>query len=286
MKITRRQFLAGIGAVAAAAASVPAYARYLEPRWLRVSRVTAPFFSTPVQRPLRILHLSDFHYSRVIPLAFIERAIDMGIRKGPTCAVITGDLITHGIEDEAAYIRILSTLAEHTPTYAVLGNHDGGRWARTRGGYPDTARVRRLFQRSGIQLLHNESIAFEHEDRAIRVIGVGDLWAGEMDPEAAFRDVPSPDEQPRIVLAHNPDSKDAMGDRAWELMLSGHTHGGQVALPFVGTPFAPVQDHRFVEGLNRWHDRWIHTTRGVGNLHGIRFNCRPEISVVDLVGAR
>ena len=66
-------------------------------------------------------------------------------------------------------------------------------------------------------------------------------------------------------------------------MLSGHTHGGQLRIPFVGTPFAPVRDRRFVQGLHRWQDRWLHITKGIGNLRGMRLNCRPEISLLTLV---
>jgi predicted MPP superfamily phosphohydrolase len=65
-------------------------------------------------------------------------------------------------------------------------------------------------------------------------------------------------------------------------MLCGHTHGGQCQIPFVGAPFAPIQDLRFLEGLQPWNDRWIHVTRGVGNLHGLRFNCRPEVNLLNL----
>ena len=60
-------------------------------------------------------------------------------------------------------------------------------------------------------------------------------------------------------------------------------HGGQLRLPIIGTPFAPVRDKRFVEGLHRWEERWIHITRGVGNLHGVRINCPPEVSLLTLV---
>jgi predicted MPP superfamily phosphohydrolase len=67
------------------------------------------------------------------------------------------------------------------------------------------------------------------------------------------------------------------------LLLCGHTHGGQIRLPFVGTPFAPVRDKRFVEGLHQWDGRWMYITRGVGNLHGVRFNCPPEVSLLTLV---
>ncbi|MDR1191385.1 MAG: hypothetical protein LBK60_06960 [Verrucomicrobiales bacterium] len=66
-------------------------------------------------------------------------------------------------------------------------------------------------------------------------------------------------------------------------MVCGHTHGGQTRLPFIGTPFAPVKDQRYVAGLNEWHGRRIYTSRGVGNLHGVRFNCRPEVTLLELV---
>ena len=76
-----------------------------------------------------------------------------------------------------------------------------------------------------------------------------------------------------------PDSKEHLRKYPWDLMLCGHTHGGQCDLVF-GTPFAPVRNKRYVRGLHPWNDRWIHTTKGVGNLHGLRFNCRPEVSLL------
>ena len=84
-----------------------------------------------------------------------------------------------------------------------------------------------------------------------------------------------------MVVAHNPDSKDYLKDYRWDLLLSGHTHGGQIVLPFVQN-FAAVRDKRFIAGLYRWEGRQIYITRGVGSLMGIRFNCRPESSILTL----
>jgi predicted MPP superfamily phosphohydrolase len=84
----------------------------------------------------------------------------------------------------------------------------------------------------------------------------------------------------RILLNHNPDAKDLVRSYEWDLMLCGHTHGGQVCLPFIGAPFAPVRDKRYLHGLYAWNKRWLHISSGVGNLHGIRFNCRPEVSLL------
>ena len=85
-----------------------------------------------------------------------------------------------------------------------------------------------------------------------------------------------------IMLSHNPDAKTALRDVPWDLMLCGHTHGGQITLPLLGSPLAPIADKRFSEGLHTWDKRWIYVTRGVGSLLGMRFNCPPEVSILEL----
>ena len=124
-------------------------------------------------------------------------------------------------------------------------------------------------------------IVIQIRGQPVYVAGVGDLWAGELNAEKAFESRPSVGAT-RVLLAHNPDSKDTLRHQPWDLMLSGHTHGGQCDLVFFGTPFAPVRDRRYVRGLGKWNDRWIHVTAGVGNLHGLRLNCRPDVSLLTL----
>ena len=109
-----------------------------------------------------------------------------------------------------------------------------------------------------------------------------DLWSGYPDPESAFANSRRPGTETTIVLAHNPDSKDLIGRYPWQLMLSGHTHGGQISIPLLGAPYVPVKDRRYIAGLNPWKDRLIYTTRGVGSIYGTRFSCRPEVSILDL----
>ena len=102
-----------------------------------------------------------------------------------------------------------------------------------------------------------------------------------MDARAAFSEVVL--EHPIVLLNHNPDGKDAVGLYPWQLMLSGHTHGGQVIVPFLGPRYAPVDDKRYVEGLKPWGTRQIHVSRGVGNVWSVRFRCRPEVTLLELV---
>jgi predicted MPP superfamily phosphohydrolase len=150
------------------------------------------------------------------------------------------------------------------------------------GGHKDTSVVRGLLGSANVPLLHNRSEVVRVRDQNIRFAGVPDLWSREVNGDLAFADVRADD--PAILLAHNPDTKDVLADRPWDLMLSGHTHGGQVVLPVVGARFVPVRDKRFIAGLKQWNGRQVYVTRGVGNIDGVRVNCRPEVTALDLVG--
>lgn len=271
------------GFVGVAGALGATYTRFIEPNLLEVSRRDVSL-GQPGSTPIRVLHLSDLHASGYVPLEFIAKAVRLGLAEKPDLICLTGDFITKHFTQFADYAEVLKPLAAAAPVFACLGNHDGGKWAArpVYGGYADHAEVRRCLTASGARVLLNQSEEITVRGRKLRLVGVGDLWADELRAAEAFTSaVPAPDTT-TLVLMHNPDGKDKLADFPWHLALCGHTHGGQCRLPFFGTPFAPVRDNRYVAGLNRWRDRWIFTTRGVGNLHGVRFNCRPEISLLNL----
>jgi len=279
-KITRRHFLTALGAGLGGTVATGAYGSLCEAEWLATVRHQVKLGDTPRAVPLRVLHLSDFHASEVVSLNFLRSAFETGLALKPDLICLTGDFITTTYDQFAGYAEALSHLAKAAPTFASLGNHDGGFWSRRRG-YATTREVRELLARADITLLGNRWEIVTLAGTRLRLVGVGDWWAGEMQPELAYLGAPSSDTT--ILLSHNPDTKNALRDYPWDLMLSGHTHGGQLWVPLVGAPFAPVVDKRFVHGLHRWERRWIHVTRGVGNLHGIRLNCRPEVSLLTLV---
>lgn len=260
------------------------YARYVEPRWLRRVSVDVPLPGLAAR--LRAVHLSDFHASDQVPFSLIERAITMALEAEPDVVFITGDFITRAVPEPKRYAELLRRLSDRVPVLACLGNHDGGKWARGHAGYADTRPVLRLLDAAGIDCLRDESRAFEAGRARLAVVGLKDWWADRVDLASAFPDQASGDRTPIVLLSHNPDSKDMVRDHAWDLMLCGHTHGGQIALPIVGTPFAPVEDHRYVRGLNPWQGRLIHTSGGVGNVLGVRLNCRPEVNILNLVPGR
>ena len=263
----------------AAALSAFGYARYIEPAWLETT-VKTVVTGRRLRRPLRLAHLSDLHASTVIPHSFIEDAFRRTLALQPDLICITGDFVTTDTDfDAKRYESSLQMLAAKVPVYAVLGNHDGGEWAARAGWFSTHAFVRDMVTRGGVTVLYNDSRRVEIDGMGLWLTGVGDWWSDELRAPLAFRPV-AEDGAPVIVLNHNPDGKEDCDPFRWDLMLCGHTHGGQLIVPFYGTPFAPVIDKRYAHGLNPYRDRWIHTTRGVGNVAGLRVNCRPELSLL------
>jgi len=277
--LTRRRFLATLGLTVA---GVGLFARVVEPQWLTIGRRTVRLGKRSNGSQLKVLHLSDLHASRVVSLNFLRRAVRVGLDLQPDLICLTGDFLTRGYKKFDGYAEVLKPLAASAPTFACLGNHDGGIWAAQRRGYSDTNRVREVLAKAGVTLLHNAAKTVRIRDWNLTMVGLGDMWAGELQPMIAFRSHRQTAEA-TIVLSHNPDSKEALRPYPWDLLLCGHTHGGQVKLPFIGALVASVRDRRFLEGLREWEGRWVHVTRGVGNLHGIRFNCPPEVSLLTLV---
>jgi predicted MPP superfamily phosphohydrolase len=283
---TRKNFLRALAGTVVSAAAAGGYMRWLEPGWARVTHIPVtlpPHLRTPGAPPLRVLHLSDLHAHREwVPLPLIAHAVALGLAQKPDLICLTGDFITQRYEFFPEYVRIMSALAAAAPTYACLGNHDGGPWAHPTGGYRHGEAVREFLRASGIELIHNSVRETTVRGRRVQLFGAGDWWAGECLPAVAFNRAPARGDTVRLVLSHNPDAKSTFADFDWDLMLCGHTHGGQIGIPLLARRFAPVQDKRFIAGLYPWENRQLFITRGVGNLHHARFLCRPEVSLLEI----
>jgi len=273
---TRRVFLYGLPT---AALSVYGYTYHIEPRWLEDTQ-TEIVTGRKLPRPLRILHLSDLHAAAIVPISFLEEAFRRGLAMRPDIVCLTGDFVTTDNDfDPVRYEAALRMLSSACPTFAVAGNHDGGVWAAQSGWFPTSTYIRQMVARGGVRVLHNEATEVEVHGQRFSLVGVGDWWSDELRAPLAFGAVRDPS-IPAIVLNHNPDGKADCYRYAWDLMLCGHTHGGQVMVPFYGPPVVPILDKRYAAGLNAFERRWIYTTRGVGNILGFRANCRPEISLL------
>lgn len=277
--LRRRRFLKVLGAGLVGCGGVWGYGRFVEADWFEVTetRVVGPF-----PKGLRILHLSDLHLSSSVPLSLIEAAVERALDEAFDLVCLTGDFITSELSQEVEYAAVLARLVERAPCFACLGNHDGGLWSAAVGRGPANADdVGRLLERAGVRLLVNESAVISLKGKDVEIVGLGDLWSGELRPMGVLRKK-GDERRPVLLLSHNPDSKEALAEFEWDLMLCGHTHGGQLVVPLLGaTPFAPVRDKAFVSGLKTWNGRQVFVTRGVGNLHGMRINCRPEISLLE-----
>lgn len=261
------------------------YLRF-EANWLEITRKKILLPKLSNKTPIKLLHLSDLHFSKSVSLEDIDFALREGFSLSPDACVITGDFITDQKNDNELQqlTLLLAKYAHLVPTFASLGNHDGGVWAGSHGGFMNTAKVESMLSKAGIKLLHNQRESIYLRGQSISIAGLGDLWSKDCRPDQCLTRTSSKSNSgTSILLCHNPDAKELLTPYKWDLMLCGHTHGGQFKIPFLNwTPFAPVKDHSMVEGLHFWKNRQVHITRGVGNLWGVRFNCRPEVSLLEL----
>jgi predicted MPP superfamily phosphohydrolase len=282
MKITRRRFLISAATLGAGLGATYYYSSKFEPEFLEVTRHSVTGYG--LKKPLKLLHLSDLHLSKCVPLSFIERALIGGMNENPDLVFLTGDFITGALEHADEYSRLLRRISSVVPTYASLGNHDGGIWGESRAGKDWQPEVEELLKQGGVQLLMNERVSLEFS-HGVEIAGLGDLWNQQCHPERCLSRKGSRRDSraPVLLLSHNPDSRTLLGDYIWDLMFCGHTHGGQVVIPLINwRPFLSRSERRCAEGLFVWEGHRIFVTRGVGNLKGFRFNCRPEISILEL----
>jgi predicted MPP superfamily phosphohydrolase len=223
--ITRRKFIRGVG-LAGAGAMVPV----VHGLGLESNRQHVSLWKDGGEA-VRIGHLSDFHSSAFVSLRHIGNAIDLMLTEKPDVVCITGDFVNDEAPEPDGLVNVLRTLTAAVPTFACLGNHDGGRWSARRGGPKTPDAVAELLVAANVRVLRDETEWVRVRDRQWLFTGVQDLWSGDIDvKKAGFTD----EDFPRIVLAHNPDTKDVLARVPWDLMLSGHTHGGQIRFPFFG----------------------------------------------------
>lgn len=280
MRISRRQFLGIGGGGLLPGAGAWGYVTRFEPR--RLVTTFKEIKGLGLKERVRVLHLSDFHASDCVPWSQIQESIEIGLSHSPDLVFLTGDFITGPGFDFSDYPKYLQALKGHPACFASLGNHDLP--YRDPGRSPSlAAKLEEILEGVGAKLLFNEAVEMKVRGSDLRISGLGDLWSREVWPDRCLKPAASKD-MTTLLLAHNPDTKTDVLDYQWDVMFSGHTHGGQLVVPILGwRPFLPVRDTSMVEGIYPWNGRHIHITRGVGCLHGMRINCPPEISLIDLV---
>jgi uncharacterized protein len=276
--MTIRRMAGGVAAIALIGSLLWGF--WLEPSSLRVERVDLAV-GWPGSRPLRVAVLSDLHVGA--PYYGLDRLREIVARTNaarPDLICILGDLVTLGVvggsfvppEPIAAE---LGKLRARAGVLAVLGNHDRGF---------DGPRVQRALESAGIRVLEDTAVRVTTAASAVWIAGVSDLWLGSHDLARTMRAV-TDSHTPVLLLTHNPDIFPAAPDRVM-LTLAGHSHGGQVRLPLIGTPIVrSAFGHRFVAGhvVERGRHLFISTGIGTSDLP-VRLGVPPAIFVLTLRG--
>jgi len=226
---------------------------------------------------VRIVHLTDIHYGYLMSISFVKKLLKKVQLLDKDMIFCTGDYIHE--RDSSDQIDIiwpeLCKLKAPLGVYNVLGNHD--HWGSTQ-------RSMYWLNRSGQNVQRSEK-CLEKNGQRLWIAGAGDFLEDHFDLDKVLEKIPETD--CRIVLAHNPDTADSFFKSRIDLMVSGHTHGGQVSIPFAGPPVLPVMNKTYSSGLKispKNHKVFI--SRGIGwAICPVRFNCAPEIVILELVTA-
>jgi predicted MPP superfamily phosphohydrolase len=259
------------------------YALRVEPTWLELNQLEVPVGGLPEAfAGLRIAQLSDFHCSRQVTPTYLNEAVELAKSQEADVVVLTGDFVHKGYRYVDRIARILGKLSSPHGVYAVLGNHDYS--VRNSLGFRRYRHLHRAVAEAltaeGIRVLHNETVHLERGSSGLHLIGVNDLWSRMCDLDRAFAGL-SPS-LPHIVLAHNPRTVERLAGRRCDLMLSGHTHGGQIHLPGVGRPTLGRKAGRFAAGMYHYQNTYLYVNKGVGFGFRLRFGVRPEVAVFTL----
>ena len=220
---------------------------------------------------LRVVHLSDLHYGPLVNPAHLERAVRAANDLRPDLIALTGDYISQDRAYAAPCAEVVRKLRARYGVYAVLGNHD--HWT-------DAKLIADLFRAEEIRVLVNEGSRMDIRGEAFWLAGVDDTMVGLEDLSLAMAG--ARDGEFKLLLAHNPTILRRAARADIDLVLSGHTHGGQVTWRSErGRSGRPRR--RMLRGLGRRGNTQIYVTRGLGTVVlPIRYGCPPEISVLEL----
>jgi predicted MPP superfamily phosphohydrolase len=258
------------------------YAHDIEPFWIRFLDVPIRLASLPAAfAGFRIAQLTDLHTGRV-PLAYLQKTIDQVKQARPDLVVVTGDLVHHRNDMVEPATKLLSGF--ECPVLVSFGNHD---FAPYRGDdEPSSPNLHRELQNAliaaGLHVLRNRAMPIERQGQQLWFVGLDDLWFGDFNPPLAFASVPAG--ATVIALSHNPDTAYLLADQHPDLILSGHTHGGQIRLPYYGPPRMNVKHTELDLGHFALPHSQLYISSGVGYIKRIRFNCRPEVPTFVLTG--
>ena len=268
---------------------------------LSIDRHTIPIADLPTRlQGTTIAQLSDFHFDGLrLSDALLAQTIDRLRSINPDLIALTGDFVTDEPEPIYELVRRIKHVPSRYGMVSVLGNHDIYR--------PNARRiVTQALEQANIPVLWNQ-IAYPF-GFDFPVVGFADYWSREFNPAILNQLNPT---TPRLVLSHNPDTAEHLSQYRVDLQLSGHTHGGQIYLPGIGSGpefwkkirhlvprkirnripglsdrcFQVVKHREWGQGLHRLDNNWLYVNRGLGTYPPGRFFCPPELTVLTLTKA-
>lgn len=275
--MNRRTFLRTTAAAAVPAALGTAAYGLFEAANVEIARVELPVPKLPLPFDgTTVAFLADIHHGPFTSLDYVAGVVRTTLALRPDLVVLGGD---YSLKHEK-YIRpcfeVLSALRAPLGVFGVLGNHDywHGIGANRAG-----------FERSGIAQLTNRGVWLERAGYRVRLAGVDDLWTGRADVSAALGDATA--EDACVLVSHNPDLAETLTDARVGVVLSGHTHGGQVVFPGGSAPFVPSRyGQKYLKGMVRAPHTSVYVSRGLGcSGVPVRFASRPELTLFTLKSA-
>lgn len=216
----------------------------------------------------RIAFLTDTHVASFMRRGLYREAVAQAMRFDPDLVLLGGDFVTWERHIPLMAEVLLSGLEARDGVYAVLGNHDY--WANADG-------VVAAMTVRGVRFVINRSIVLQRGDEAIALVGIDELYRGEPDVDAAFALVDP--RVPCLGLSHHPDIIGLLDGRRVDLLLCGHTHGGQIRVPFFGSIVVPSKhEARYASGFHREERVLMYVSRGIGAIPPLRILCKPEVA--------
>ncbi len=278
-KFSRRKFLIGTGTTAAGlalyAGEIARHELDIVQRPIVIANLPTPFHG------YRIAQVSDIHLDEYTEPFFLERIVSKVNALAPDLVLLTGDFITHGslafIAGRHALRRCAEILTDLTAParYACLGNHDVAF---------DAPAVINALNAHNTPVLVNQYIPIERSGGRLWICGLDDPATSHPDLDLT---VPAKPDGPVILMAHEPDFADSIIEHPRgalvDLVLAGHSHGGQIRLPFLGPLILPPFAERYPEGHFRLKQMQLYVNRGIGTVGlPFRLNCPPEITLITL----
>lgn len=220
----------------------------------------------------RIAFLTDTHVASFMRRDFYRAVVAKANAFDPDLVLLGGDFVTWERHIPLMAEVLLTDLQARDGIYAILGNHDY--WANPKA-------VMEAMTARGVQFIVNRSVAIRRGEEMISLLGIDEAYRGHPDLDAAFAGTDP--NLPCLGLSHHPDIVDRLDGRKLDLLVCGHTHGGQIRFPFFGSVIVPSKhESRYASGFQRVGDVLMYVSRGIGAIPPVRILCRPELATFTL----